>query len=60
MLQQQISTNVQFQVVLKHSYLQEYLKFYTDCIHIKHYFSEVSQTQKVLAYFPLSFKGNIK
>lgn len=60
MLQQQITSNLQFQAVtLTNNCLQEYLKFYSDYIHRNHSFPEVPQNQKLSAHFPFSFKHNV-
>lgn len=61
MLQQQITSNLQFQAVtLIHSYLQEYLNFYTDYVHRNHPFPEVPQKHKLSAHFPPPFKSSVK
>lgn len=58
MLQQQISSNLQFQaIILTHNYLQEYLKFDTDYIHAKYSFYLIDRNYQI---FPLFLRALYK
>lgn len=52
MLQQQISSNLQFQTItLTHNYLQDYLKFDTDYIHAKYSFYLIDRNYQIFPLF---------